>query len=102
MFPKNFSFKKLDSRVLIVLVVCAIYALSRYNSREGFADIRTAGPAPSEVFTAPHKLECVAGAGPYGQYSKALTPGGFCDLQGKVRASHDYKIEDGPYGAPLA
>tara|TARA_B100001093_G_scaffold288532_1_gene275611 strand:+ start:341 stop:646 length:306 start_codon:yes stop_codon:yes gene_type:complete len=101
MFLKNL--KKLDNRVLIVLVVCAIYALCKYNIREGFAPINTIGPAPSEVFTAPHKLECVAGAGPYGQYSKALTPGGFCDLQGKVRASHDYKIDEGgPYGAPLA
>jgi hypothetical protein len=97
------ALKKLDNRVLILLVVGVIFMLSKCGGREGFADIRTAGPAPSEVFTAPHKLECVAGAGPYGQYSKALTPGGFCDLQGKVRASHDYKIEDGgPYGAPLA
>jgi hypothetical protein len=97
------ALKKLDDRVKILLVVVAIMLLCKYGKREGFADIRTAGPAPSEVFTAPHKLECVAGAGPYGQYSKALTPGGFCDLQGKVRESHDYKIEEGgPYGAPLA
>lgn len=103
MFPK--AFKKLDDRVLIILVVGAIiFVCSSYaGMREGFAGIRTVGPAPGEVFTAPHRLECVAGAGPYGQYSKALTPGGFCDLQSKVRSSHDYKIEDGgPYGAPLA
>ena len=96
------TLKKIDDRVIIAGLVIAII-LCTYGGREGFAAIRTAGPAPSEVFTAPHKLECVAGAGPYGQYSKALTPGGFCDLQGKVRASHDYKIEEGgPYGAPLA
>jgi len=101
MFLKNL--KKLDNRVIILLIVGAIFMLCKCSSREGFANINAVGPAPSEVFTAPHKLECVAGAGPYGQYSKALTPGGFCDLQSKVRASHDYKIDEGgPYGAPLA
>lgn len=101
MFLKNL--KKLDNRVIILLIVGAIFMLCKCSNKEGFASINTVGPAPSEVFTAPHKLECVAGAGPYGQYSKALTPGGFCDLQSKVRASHDYKIDEGgPYGAPLA
>lgn len=96
------ALKKIDDRVIIAGLVIAIF-FCVYGGKEGFASISTAGPAPSEVFTAPHKLECVAGAGPYGQYSKALTPGGFCDLQGKIRASHDYTIEEGgPYGAPLA
>ena len=96
------TLKKLDDRVLILIVVGLIFLMCA-SKKEGFADISTAGPVPSEGFTAPHKLECVAGAGSYGYYSKALTPGGFCDLQSKVRSSHDYKIDEGgPYGAPLA
>ena len=89
-------------QVTFALALIVFYLLCM--KKEGFAAIRTAGGlAPREVFNAKHSLECVAGAGPYGQYSKALTPGGYCDLQSKVRSSHDYKIEDGgPYGAPLA
>tara|TARA_B110000285_G_scaffold233647_1_gene308067 strand:- start:8201 stop:8503 length:303 start_codon:yes stop_codon:yes gene_type:complete len=96
------TLKKIDDRALILVLASILVIMSTLPRSEGFANINTAGPAPREVFTAPHKLECVAGAGPYGYYSKSLTPGGFCDLQSKVRASHSYTIEEGPYGVPLA
>ena len=54
----------------------------------------TGGMEPRDVFdNASYSEECVAGAATEdGGYSKDLTPGGFCDLQKKVRASHEYKL----------
>ena len=89
---------------LIFILLAGIFLMSKCGRREGFSPVNTTGMAPREVFAASHKLECVAGTGPYGYYSKALTPGGFCGLQDRVNQASGYKIEDegSPYGGRLA
>ena len=97
------TLRNIPNHFILLALIAMVFLMCSCGSREGFASIGTVGGmAPREVFAAKHDLSCVAGPSKNGYYSKSLTPGGFCGLQEKVRASHTYEIEDGPYGKPLA
>lgn len=84
--------------VLFALIVAVWFMCSR---KSGFREISIEGPEV-DLFSTDYSLECVPGPQPTaGAYTRGLSPGGYCDMQKKVRQAADYKIVGG-FGEDLA
>jgi hypothetical protein len=95
----NKSIKYNCRTVCAILVLTLLIVIASSSCKSGYTlsprTIQIEGEQP-DLFDTRYDLECVPGPqGTTGLYTKSLTPGGFCDMQGKVAQAANYKISGG-------
>ena len=85
--------------IIVVLIIMKLMNKDKYEQRIYGSPINISQVKPKEpqsIFDLPYKLECVPGPTPEGSnYTKSLTPGGFCGAGQWVANQANYKITGG-------
>ena len=87
--------------IIVVLILMKLMRKkkSRYESRLSPSTIQISqvdSKGPQSIFDLPYKLDCVPGPDPTASnYTKSLTPGGFCGAGQWVANQANYKITGG-------
>jgi hypothetical protein len=85
--------------IIVILILMKLMKKDKYSGdlRPEPIQISQVNPkGPKSIFDLPYKLDCVPGPTPEGSnYTKSLTPGGFCGAGQWVASQANYTITGG-------
>ena len=85
--------------IIVVLILMKVMKKDKYEQRlmpETIQISQVNSKGPQSIFDLPYKLDCVPGPTALGSnYTKSLTPGGFCGAGQWVANQANYKITGG-------